>query len=389
MSLEYRCISADCHIDLSWMPHDLFVSNASRALKDRMPYVTDGPDGPVWVTRRGAQLGAANSAGASGATSFAVRYVPGRDHRVDRMAETGLFEDARRGVFRPTTPELRLQDQERDGLQAEVLYGLLGMGRRFGDPEAAVEFHRIYNDWLSGFCSHDRKRFVGLASLPSDSVEAATREARRAATLGLGGLELPCSWEMEPLWSPYWEPLWQVAAEAGLAVHFHVYVPRPEPDPRGEIPAAFKEAKRAAQMSVISLPMAGVLASVIQGGALERHPGLRVVFGESGIGWIPFVLERMDHLFEERFNGRTPLKMKPSEYWRRQCRATFQSDRAGTKLLEELGVETVMWGSDYPHPDGVFPDSQEYIARQFGDLDPKIRRKIICDNAAQFYGLAA
>jgi predicted TIM-barrel fold metal-dependent hydrolase len=95
----------------------------------------------------------------------------------------------------------------------------------------------------------------------------------------------------------------------------------------------------------------------------------------------------MDHAFKQRFRPRMQLKLKPSEYWRRQCRATFQADPIGAQLIAELGVETVMWGSDYPHPDGVFPDSQEHIQRQFGHLPPDIRRKIICENAGKFYGL--
>ena len=133
--------------------------------------------------------------------------------------------------------------------------------------------------------------------------------------------------------------------------------------------------------------VASILAAVINGGALDRFPELRIVLGESGIGWIPYVLNRMDNEFEGRFMGRMPFKLKPSEYWRRQCRATFQNDPVGAKLLDELGVENVMWGSDYPHRDGVFPDSQEYIERQFGHLPAAVKRKITCENAGRFYGL--
>ena len=135
-------------------------------------------------------------------------------------------------------------------------------------------------------------------------------------------------------------------------------------------------------MAVVNL-----LASVIYGGALERFPNLRIVLGESGIGWIPYILDRMDYEYEDRFKSHRPLKMKPSDYWRRQCRATFQNDVIGLMLLDKLGIETVMWGSDYPHPDGVFPDSQEYINRQFGHLPNSAQRKIICENAGKCYGL--
>jgi predicted TIM-barrel fold metal-dependent hydrolase len=103
----------------------------------------------------------------------------------------------------------------------------------------------------------------------------------------------------------------------------------------------------------------GVIAALIGAGVLERHPRLKVSFGESGIGWLPYALDRMDFEYEDRF--RDLIKMKPSEYWRRQCKATFQFDPIGTKLVDDIGVETLMWGSDYPHTDGVWPESSKYI----------------------------
>jgi len=156
-----------------------------------------------------------------------------------------------------------------------------------------------------------------------------------------------------------------------------------------EMPDMYRVAGLATKIAGDQLSIAPILAGAIHGGALERYPALRIVFGESGIGWIPYVLDRMDYEYEDRFKGRIPLKMKPSDYWRRQCRATFQFDRVGAKLIEELGVDNVMWGSDYPHLDGVFPDSQQYIKRQFGHLPVAIQRKITCENVGRFYGLIA
>src|SRR5262249_10759801 len=105
--MEYRCISADCHIDLSWMPHDLFVSSASQAMKDRMPYVSSGPDGLKWVTKSGLNFGFANGVGSPGAIGAGgnTKYVAGSDHRLDRIASTGLYSDGSKGIFRPTTPD--------------------------------------------------------------------------------------------------------------------------------------------------------------------------------------------------------------------------------------------------------------------------------------------
>jgi predicted TIM-barrel fold metal-dependent hydrolase len=129
------------------------------------------------------------------------------------------------------------------------------------------------------------------------------------------------------------------------------------------------------------------LMAIIFAGVLEHHPGLRMVIGESGIGWIPYILDHMDLEWEDQFKD-LDLKMKPSEYWRRQCYATYQSDRIGIKLLDEIGEDNIMWGSDFPHPDGIWPDSQKYILRELGHLPSVTRHKIVCGNAARLYGFA-
>ena len=95
----------------------------------------------------------------------------------------------------------------------------------------------------------------------------------------------------------------------------------------------------------------------------------------------------MDYEWEDRFTD-LGLKMKPSDYWRRQCKATFQFDRVGLKIIEDMGAETLMWGSDYPHGDGVWPQSDKYIAEQFAHLPAAVTKQITCDNAAKFYRLS-
>jgi predicted TIM-barrel fold metal-dependent hydrolase len=127
---------------------------------------------------------------------------------------------------------------------------------------------------------------------------------------------------------------------------------------------------------------------VIYGGVLEAHPTLIIVIGESGIGWIPYILDHMDLEWEEQFKDLT-LTMKPSDYWHRQCRATYQSDPVGVRLIDLLGEDNIMWGSDFPHPDGVWPDSQDFIERELSGVDPAIRHKIVYANAAKLYGFPA
>src|SRR5947207_11032317 len=183
---QYRVISADCHIDLIWLPPDLFTANAGAAFRDRMPFVTEGSRGREWVTRNGASFGLDAGMGSAGR-----QYEPGKIHRSDRMASTGLYEAEQQKARRLTDPDLRLEDQDRDGVQAEVLYGVLGATMRLNDDEAAAEVLRIYNEWLAGFCKKQPDRYAGLANIPNHSTEAAVGEIERVARRGnVKGLEI-------------------------------------------------------------------------------------------------------------------------------------------------------------------------------------------------------
>ena len=379
--MQYKRISADCHIDLCWMPPDLFTSEATPTMKARMPYVADGPDGPYWTCKNGTSFGLKNGLGPVG-----LKYVPGRHARADRMAATDLYEDGQNDIRRISDPHLRLKDMELDGVDAEVMYGILGAASKLDDHEAANEMYRIYNDWLADFCKHYPDRQIGLACLPYGDVEAAAKEIHRVAGLGLRGIEMSCSWDMEPMYHPMWEPIWQAIDEVGLPLHFHTF-PAPQFD---RLQSLDRPVRRAAMFTVVSnfqIQFIDMIAAIIGAAVLERYPNIRIAFGECGIGWLPYALDRMDFEWEDMFQD-IGLKMKPSDYWRRQCKATFQFDTVGARMLDLIGVESVMWGSDYPHGDGVWPDSDEYIEQQFAHLPADVNRKITCDNAVEFYGLA-
>src|SRR5207248_9097538 len=176
--MRYKRISADCHLDLPWLPAELFVSEAKRELKDRMPYVEDGPDGPQWITKAGVNMGLVGGTGSVGG-----KFVPGQNYRVDKMAETGLYEDGKKGIRRPGDPDRRISDMERDGVDAEIIFGILGVASRVQDYEAANEMLRIYNDWLKDFCRKYPERQIGLACLPYGDIDAAVKEIHRVANL--------------------------------------------------------------------------------------------------------------------------------------------------------------------------------------------------------------
>ena len=378
--MNYEVISADCHIDLPWLPEDLFTSRCLPRLRKQMPCVQERVQGRIWVTADGAFFGIQN-----GMRSAGRKYAPGEIHRSDRMDEQGLYKDGANGVRRITIPELRLQDQDLDGVQAEVLYGVLGAAMRLKNGEVIAEVLRIYNDWVAEFCATYPDRFAGIASVASHAIEAAITEVHRVTARGvLRGVEISCTHDMKPLFDPVWEPLWVEVENAGLPLLFHTIGP--------QISYNYSSFGRlqqrhafAVHITSFQLSMAKVIMEIIYGGVLESHPKLKIVIGESGIDWVPYILDHMDLEWQDQFRDLT-LTMKPSEYWRRQCFATYQSDPIGLRLLDIIGEENVMWGSDFPHPDGVWPDSQEFIEREFQNISDESKSKIICGNAARLYG---
>ena len=378
--MQYKRISADSHLDLPWMPPDLFTSMASRDMKDRMPHVIDSDEGPKWVAKNGASFGFKNGVGPAGS-----KFVPGKHHRVDIMAETGLYSDGAKDIRRISDPHLRIKDLDRDGVDAEVIYGILGAASRLDDREAGNQMLMIYNDWLKNFCSYYPDRHIGLACLPYGDIDAAVKEIHRVAKMGIKGLELSCSWDMEPMWHPMWEPLWKAVNDVQLPLHFHTF-PAVPPDMIGKHPGRVGRSVFFTIVSGFQMNLVNILAAVIGANVLERYPNVRIAFGESGSGWIPYALDRMDFEWEDRFTD-LGLKMKPSDYWRRQCKATFQFDRIGAKLIDDMGAESLMWGSDYPHGDGVWPHSDKYIKEQFADVPAEQVKMITCTNAGKFYGL--
>ena len=228
-------------------------------------------------------------------------------------------------------------------------------------------------------------RYIGLACLPYGDIDDAVKEIYRVATLGLRGMELSCAWDMEPLWHPVWEPLWTAVNDVNLLLHFHTFPSLP-PGVRERHTGLTRRAAMFTSVSGFQMNLINIVAAAIGSAVLERYPNLRIAFAESGIGWLPYALDRIDFEWEDRFHD-LGLRMKPSDYGRRPGKATFQLDRIGTQLIDDIGVETLMWGSDYPHGVGVWPESSKYIADQFGHLPSDITHKIVCENAGRFYGL--
>lgn len=377
--MDYRIISADDHIDLQWLPKDLWQTRVPTAWRERAPKVVDTPEGPYWVCGSdrwdpwGGRLGAAGAMG-------------GRRLALERG---GVLEP---GVLRPTTTALRLADMDRDGIDATVMYGPI-VPLLIPDPELRRVCYRAYNDWLAEFCATAPSRLVGVGLIPIDDAESAADEVRCLSQIGLRtGMFLAARVEL-PLWDEAWEPLWEAAAETGIPIGFHLGGGLRTVAWSG--PKATNRGNMGVRVSCSTLQMDEPLAAVIFSGALERHPRLRIVLAETGIGWLPYMLERMDDTYGKfldageywRRHGGLALTMPPSAYFRRQVWATFQTDHAGLRLLDALGEDRVMWASDYPHADSTWPESQKAIEDNFKAVPAGARRRVLCENARQLYGL--
>ena len=377
--MNYRIISADDHIDLQWLPKDLWQKRVAAEWRERAPKVVDTPDGPCWVCsgdRWDPWGGRRGAAGAQGGRRTALE-------------KGGVLEP---GVLRPTTTALRLADMDRDSVDATVMYGPI-VPLLIADPELRRVCYRAYNEWLAEFCATASDRLVGAGLIPIDDAKSAADEVRHLKQLRLRtGMFLAARVEV-PLWDDSWEPLWDAAAETGIVIGFHLGGGLRTVTFSG--PKASDPGNMGVRVACSTLQMDEPLAAVIFSGALERHPKLKIVLAETGIGWLPYMVERMDDSYQRfldagdfwRAHGGLQLTMAPSAYFRRQVWATFQIDHVGLRLIDVLGDDRVMWASDYPHADSTWPESQQAIAANFKDVADPARRRILCDNARALYGL--
>jgi predicted TIM-barrel fold metal-dependent hydrolase len=376
--MRYRFISCDDHADLPYLPADLWTRRLPAHLRERGPHVEQRGEGFVWVCEgRDCGRWAGDAARPAGPKPTYWAY--------DRAGET----DAGR---RPVDPDLRLADMDRDGVEAQVIFGPV-TSMHIEDRELAEASHRAYNEWMAEFCAIAPGRLIGVAMLPTKDPQAAVREVYRLGdqgTLKQANLQVV---NAEPrLYDPVWEPLWTAFEETGLIMSWHVFVLLPVP---GESPEAGKAASVFSTTKLFVGQFLDPFVDLFAWGILERHPKLRLVMAESGAGWLPWVVQELDHrhwrLWEAREfwrdKGIELYQTKPSELFKRQVYVTFQEDYPAMKLLEFFGEDKLLWASDYPHPDSVWPNSREVVAKQMAHLSEEQRYKITRGNAAALYGL--
>ncbi|TAK04380.1 amidohydrolase [bacterium] len=334
-----------------------------------------------------------------------VRYVDGEavsdsDRRPGRAVEDfgyifasskrwrETFADALASKFDPAS---NLGDMDREGIDVSVLFPTLGLyiiWRDNLDTELSAAICRAYNTWLAEYCSYDKKRLHGVALIPLQDPARAVTELRYAREkLGLVGIFWrPNKLCDRTLASPDYFPIYEAASDLGVAVCVHEGA-------RTVLPQAGSDRYSEFGRHIACHPLEQMLACLnfCADGVLEKFPRLKVAHLESGCGWVPFWLERMDEHWEHESHGSAKTtKEKPSFYFKRQC---WVSCEAGEELaptfVEHVGADYLTMATDYPHSDAIdkFPDLTVGALSANKKLSAETRRKILWDNPVRLYGL--
>jgi len=289
-------------------------------------------------------------------------------------------------------PDARLRVMDEEGIDQALFFPSIHLlWGDVKDPAIAAETCRAYNNWMSDFCKRSPDRLFGMGIVPLQDISLAIAEAGRLRTLGLTGLiTRPERFSDLALYDERCDGLWRRAVDDGLAVGVHGSFGSRMPSfssgrYRGNVFYDHMVAHPFGQMAVVM--------DLIAGGVLDRFPGLRVGFFESGLGWIPYWLDRLDEHFEVMGHHTPWLKRRPSEIFASQCFVSMEADEArGLQwLIEKDQGHCVLWGSDYPHFDSTYPgayaealDTFQRTARSTGQ---NVAQMVVVDNAARFMGL--
>jgi uncharacterized protein len=358
LHVDWPLYSCDDHLDMWALPVDLWTSRLPAADGERAPRVIDRNGVPTWVV--GDSVLGISGLPTSGAHGALAR---------------GGYTDG----LRPSQPDLRLVDMDRDGLYASVIYGPAVLGLPIADAEFKAACWRAWNDFAIEFNRYDPARLSVLPVLPTHSPEAAAAELQRVAALGHRGALMYC-FEFD-CGDPAWDRVWAASAETGLPISFHIGggVSTIPINPNGWAHLAFS--------TVVAMQLCEPLATMIFCGALERHPGMRLVMAEAGLGWLPYFVHRMDASSAKRPGVAKDyqLRSRPSEVFRQQVYITFEEEAHGATYIELLGADNFMWASDFPHADSTFPESRASIVASFESLSVADCRKITADNCRNLY----
>lgn len=358
---RYQLISADSHVN---EPPDLWTSRVPARLRDRAPRIQQFSEGDAWVLE-----------GVEDPINFGMNACAGL--APEEMRGWARFEDIRRGGYDPAA---RLEEMDRDGVDAEVLYPTPRLAQAIAaNPDA--DYHlamvRAYNDWLCEYVAHAPDRFGGALFVPNRGAEAAAAEINRVyGQPGIRGAMIGCypngTLEIEP----EDDKVWGLLAEAGIPLSIHVSLTQTMPGCHTKKLPGYGRFFDAPERMI----------QFIFAGVFDRFPTLHVVFAETDCGWVPFVREQIDNNFRRLDPvSQFGLVRPPGEYIEECFSFGFMTDNFGLANRGWIGVERLLWSSDYPHISADWPYSWRSIQSAFAGMPRDERNLILCGNAQRLY----
>lgn len=296
----------------------------------------------------------------------------------------------------------RLKRMDEYGIWAQVIYpnvGGFGAGNFISltDEELRYECVKAYNDFLIDWTAPDRKRFIPIMAMPFWDVDLCVKEMHRCAKMGHKGVLMtnqPYVWNFPRITDRHWDPMWQAATDLDLTINFHIG--------SGDLTqirnANVDNGRQAAYAKItcqLFLDNSNAVMDIILGGLCHRFPKLKFVSVESGIGWVPFVLEAMDWqwLNSGCREEHPEMDLLPSEYFKRQVYACFWfEEKSALKAIEAIGPDNFLYETDFPHPTSMSPGPnsvaiypKDFIEQNLGHLPEETLRKVLQTNAARLY----
>jgi predicted TIM-barrel fold metal-dependent hydrolase len=322
-----------------------------------------------------------------------------------KLSERDREKEFRSDLSQGTNLDIRLHDMAREGVDAQVIFPNGGL--ESGGGRESVEYYevfaRAYNDYVWETFSGQQKRFKPAGALPVDNIESAIAEATRCIERGFATLFLPCVVPWQPYRLDVYEPLWSLIEEARIPISFHVFSGNLASggefcdagelnEERVAIAKKYHEERffTAPEQLETVVGMAAGMVPILEltsSGALERHPDLQFVITESECGWLAWALQAMDQMQDRRHLYRKHLPLRYSEYFLRQGHVTITDDAVALNNIQFTGgADRLLWGNDYPHDEGTWPESGRFIDSLRKTLSPEDSNKVLCGNAARLYG---
>jgi uncharacterized protein len=371
-------VDADTHLS-EW--YDLWTSRAPASLKDRVPQVRKINDRYEWFID--GQL--LNREGASSAVRKDGSKAYGMDFKALQLA------DVHAGAY---DVKARIAFMDEQGVAAQIAYpNLLGFGGQKSmqlEPVVRNASVQIFNDAMAELQADSGNRIYPMAMMPWWDVDLSAREAERCAAMGLRGVNMnsdPHEHGLPNLGDPHYTPLWEVCVDKGLPVNFHIGASDDSMTwfGRGLWPGHPDGVKLAYGSLMLFVGNMRVMSNIILSGFLDRHPDLKIVSVESGVGWIPFVLEALEYQMHE---AAMRYQRTPQEVFQQQIYACCWFERKSLlQTIRVVGSDNVMFETDFPHPTCLYPGAADYVREAAEEMTPDERRKIFGGTAEKLYRL--